>query len=214
MTLYKLTNRMTGLSYVGATTQKLAVRCSEHQRQARLGLTHALSVAIREYGWDSFHVETLGTFDTLPELHAAERATISALRTMVPGGYNRASGGLGTPDCRHAEETKRKIGARHLGRRGARAWNKGIPASAEARAKISASQKGRLAWNKGIPATDEHRAALRASHAGKPNPASRAIELNGLTFPTIISAASALGLSRMQVRYKLQTGKARYLDQE
>jgi len=211
MTLYKLTNRMTGMSYVGATTQSLAKRCGEHRAQAKRGLSHPLSCAIREHGWEAFDVQHLGSFGTLDELHAAERATIAAVGTLVPTGYNRASGGLGTPDCRHADETKKKLAAVQLGRRGAKAWNKGLTVPLEVRQKISAGLKGHRTWNKGVPATEEHRAALRASHVGKVNPAARAIEVDGQSFTSILDAANRLGLSRMQVRYKLMTGRARYL---
>ncbi len=213
MTLYKLTNTMTGLSYIGATTQSLAKRTGEHRAKARDGWTHPLAEAIRAYGWAAFTVTLLGTFGSVAELHAAERAAIASLGTMAPNGYNRASGGVGTPDAKHCQATKDKIAARALGRPGHAAWNKGATVPPEVRAKISRGLQGHQAWNKGRPATDAHRAALRAAHAGKKNPASRAVEINGKPFPTIQAAGDALGLTRMQVRYKLMTGRARYLEE-
>lgn len=211
MTLYKLTNTMTQMSYIGATTRALNLRMNDHRKQAREGLPHPLAQAIRAYGWAAFTVTVIGTFATVAELHAAEHATILALGTLTPAGYNRASGGPGTPDCQHSDQTRQKISERAIGRAGHPAWNKGIPTAPETIAKRSAALRGRPTWNKGIRATDEHRAALRASHAGKANPASRPVEVNGQTFPTILAAAQGLGLSRMQVRYKLMTGRARYL---
>jgi group I intron endonuclease len=211
MTLYRLTNTKTGMSYVGATTRTLAQRMGDHRSQANQGLSHPLSHAIREDGWPAFTVTILATFSTVAELYAAERATIAALGTMMPAGYNRASGGLGTPDCKHAESTRAKIAARALGRPGHAAWNKGIPTPPDVVAKRVEKLKGRVAWNKGVNATDAHRAALRASHVGKLSPAARAVEFDGQQFATIREAADALGLTRMQARYRLQKGTARYL---
>ncbi len=212
MTLYKVTNTRTGMSYIGATTQSIAKRMSEHRAKAREGGSHPFAEAIRTHGWAVFTVSVLGMFANVSELHAAERAAIAACGTMTPAGYNRASGGTGTPDCRHSDETKQKIAERATGRiLGRPAWNRGVPHSAETRRKLSLALQGHATWNKGLSATDEHRAALRASHAGKVNPASRRVEVDGQVFPTIRAAAVTLGLSRMQVRYRLQTGRAKYL---
>jgi hypothetical protein len=46
-------------------------------------------------------------------------------------------------------------------------WNKGIPLSAEHRAKISAALMGHRTWNKGIAMTEEVRAKERLSHKGQ-----------------------------------------------
>ena len=207
MTLYKLTNTKTGMSYIGATTQSLAKRMSEHRAKARDGWSHPLAHAIREYGWTAFTVTILATVGTLAELHAAERVAIAAFATMSPSGYNRASGGPGTPDAKHADETKRKIAERATGRPGHPAWNKGVPQSAETVAKISAGLRGHPAWNKGVPATDEHRAALRASHVGEIHHASQPVLCDGIQYPTIKAAGEALGLTRTQVKYRLSTGR-------
>jgi len=211
MTLYKLTNTVTGMSYIGATTRAVNLRMGDHRAQAKRGLPHPLADAIRTYGWSAFAVVILGTFSSLADLHAAERAGIAAANTMVPHGYNRASGGPGTSDALHADETKRKIAERATGRPGHPAWNKGVPHSAETLAKISAGLRGHKAWNKGVPATDEHRAALRASHVGEKHHASRPIVCDGIQYPTIKAAAEGLGLTRMQVRGRLQKGRYEYV---
>ncbi len=211
MTVYKITNTMTGMSYIGATTRTLAQRMGDHRSQAKQGLSHPLAEAIRTYGWAAFTVTILATFGTTVELYAAEKAAIEASGTMTPAGYNRASGGLGTPDCLHAESTRAKIAARALGRPGHSAWNKGMAMSDEFREKVSRGLKGHETWNKGIPATEAHRAALRASHAGKVNPAARTVEFDGTTYPSIRAAAVALNLTRDQARQRLRNGRARYL---
>ena len=212
MTLYKVTNTVTGMAYIGATTQSIAKRMAEHRAKARDGWSHPFAAAIRTYGWSVFVVTVLGTFATHTELLAAERAAIAAAATMTPAGYNRASGGFGTPDCRHADETKRKIGARATGRKlGYPSPNRGRVMSPETRLKISQGLKGHATWNKGIKATEAHRAALRASHIGKVNPMARRVEFDGQEYPTIRAAAQALGLTKMQATYRLKMGRAKYL---
>jgi len=199
------------MSYIGATTQSLAKRCGEHRAQAKEGRSHPLAVAIRSDGWESFAVETLGNFETLAELHAAERATIAAMKTITPYGYNRASGGMGTPDCNHSDETKRKIAAVHLGKKDGPSWNKGLSMSDEFKRKQSETHLGQRAWNKGLQHSDEARRRMSEAHLRSAHPVCRPVEVEGKSFPSLAEAMRGLGLSKMQVRYKLMTGRARYL---
>ena len=86
------------------------------------------------------------------------------------------------------------------------------PLSAEHRQKLSETHKGHTTWNKGVPHTTETRAKMSASRTGGKNWKARAIELNGVTYPSLMDAVRATGLSLMQVSYRLQTGRAQYLD--
>jgi hypothetical protein len=192
---------------------------NDHRKQAREGLTHPLSQAIRACGWAAFTVTVLGTFGTLAELHAAEKATIAALGTMTPGGYNRAAGGMGTQDCRHADTTRDKQSQRALASyaAGRRSWNTGKkvgPLSDAHRAKLSAIRMGRPGPNKGGTLTDEHRAKLRAASLREKHPHAQPVEVDGRVFPAITVAMKELGLSKMQIRYRLMLGKARRLPKE
>ena len=56
--------------------------------------------------------------------------------------------------------------------------------------KMSASKKGASAWNKGLPMTEEQKQILRAAHKCKPV---LCVELNQI-FPSINKAAKQLGL--------------------
>lgn len=143
MFVYLIHNRMTGMCYVGTTIASVRRRFREHVSCA---LTQhrpqALYVAIREYGAEAFTVETLHTVDTYDEMLAREIDEIAARQTLQPHGYNTVKGGRGNFGWKMRDETKRKIAAKATGRR---AWNKGIPNSVEARAKMSAVRKGRPA---------------------------------------------------------------------
>lgn len=114
----------------------------------------------------------------------------------------------------HSPETRAKIAAKAVGRQGHWLGKKMGPQSLEHRQKLSEARKGREAWNRGIAHTAETRAKMAASRTGGKNWKARAIELNGVIYPSIMDAVRATGLSRMQVSYRLQTGRARYLDKE
>lgn len=215
MFVYKMTNSVSGLSYVGATIRPISDRLRDHASAARKGRTTLIAQAIRDFGMSSFvttilHTVESGSYD---DLMALEIQSIREHRTLEPHGYNRTSGGLGTPDCRALESTKLKIGA----------TSKGRVFSAETKARLSAMRKGKPccwnrgktgkpAWNRGIPATPEVRQKLSEMRIGAKNWKARSIELDGVAYPSIADAVKATGLSRMQVVYRLQKGNAaRYL---
>jgi group I intron endonuclease len=114
----------------------------------------------------------------------------------------------------HSEETRRKIAEKAKGRT---PWNKGrpgTPLSEETRHKLSAQRRGQTAWNKGLPHTAETRAKMSAAHRRRPAPQARPVEVDGIVYASITDAAQRSGLTRMQVRYRLQTGKARYVTKD
>ncbi len=75
-----------------------------------------------------------------------------------------------------------------------------------------APRKVREAWNKGVPRTEEEKAKMRATHLSKLNPRCRAIEIDGITYPSVAQAARDSGLSYGQVWHRIHTGRARYLN--
>jgi group I intron endonuclease len=215
MTLYQLRNKVTGLIYIGATRQPMSRRLSDHRRCGGAGKwarTYLISCAIREYGWENFEVVVLGTAKTFEELMEMESAAIRTYGTFAPQGYNMTAGGVGTKDRRHGEHTRRAISARTQGRR---PWNLGIPTGPmpeAVRQKQSDAHQGQRAWNKGLSPSDETRRKMSASHTGWRSPVAHAIELEGVTYPSLADAGRATGLSKMQVTYRIATGRGRYLD--
>lgn len=214
MFVYKLTNKITGKSYVGATTNSLPRRLDGHWQAAKKGRTTLICAAIREFGAESFEAKILTYASSFEELMLREIEAIRREGTLEPNGYNRASGGIGTPDCRHLESTKLKMSQKAMGRT---PWNKGkIGAqshSAETRQKISARLTGHEAWNRGVPATPAHKEKLlAAARRGGENHHARPVEVNGVIYPCIGDAVVGSGLSRMQVRSRLKNGQAKYLN--
>lgn len=214
MFLYKLTNRQSGKSYIGATTRKrLEDRLSLHRHRADLGERQSLlHVAIREHGWESFDVVVLAEPTTRPELLAMEQAAIAAANTMAPCGYNMTAGGDGQWQRRMTEKAKAAIRAANSERK---PWNFGMktgPLSVETRQKMSDGRMGKATWNKGISPSAETRAKMSASqrHGGSHWQA-HPLEYQGVTYDCIKDAADATGMSVMQIRYRLQTGRAKDL---
>ena len=104
---------------------------------------------------------------------------------------------------KHSAETKAKIAAKRRGRPG---WNKGKkmgPLSDETKAKLSAIHKGQTAWNKGIP--------WREITGGKGHPKARAVEYNGVVYPSVMACHVKTGLARNTIRLYIKQGKAKYM---
>ncbi len=215
MNVYKMTNTVNGMSYVGATIRPISRRLSDHANAARRGRTTLIAAAIREYGMGAFTTQVLQTVTSgsYDDLMVAEIKAIRDHGTLEPAGYNRTTGGLGTPDRRTLESTRLKIGKTSKGR---------IP-SADARQKMSNARKGkpcpwnagptgRPAWNRGIKATEEVKKKLSAMRIGGKNWKARRIEFQGVEYDSIMDAVRATSLSVMQVTYRLAKGNAaRYL---
>lgn len=214
MFIYKITNTKNGMAYVGSTCRPIRQRMSNHWSDARRGKDSLIAQAIRDFGQESFSVEIIGEAKSSDEMIVMEVEAIRNLNTCHPNGYNSSAGaGLWVADRRHLESVREKISEAHKGKK----------LSEEHRLKLSESLKGRPSWNagiktgkpswnRGIPATPEHREKLIASHAGKLIHNVRSIEFLGVVYPSIAEAGRATGFSRMQMKYRLATGNARYVD--
>ena len=95
--LYMITNRKTGVRYVGISkTPK--TRWRAHQKAARDGTGSPLYEAMRIDGADWFRFEVLFEYTTRHEAAEAERDLIAHLRLRHPEfGYNIATDGEGPP---------------------------------------------------------------------------------------------------------------------
>lgn len=82
--VYKLTNEETGMSYIGITNNWNR-RISAH-RSRKLGTR--ISIAIQDFGWDSFTSEFLYTGISKPVALNLEQQTMREQKTIYPDGYN------------------------------------------------------------------------------------------------------------------------------
>ena len=190
--IYKWTNLITGMSYVGQTKRPLERRAGSNMSGYR-GCNRFWE-AIQHYGTDCWAFEILWDGLTLDEANVYEEIEIRDNETLFPYGYNLTTGGLNSeysPESRKkisensgmkCPEVRAKVSASHKGkklsaehRRKIGEAGKGRKVSAETRKKLSAIHKGRkisaehrkrLSENNGMK-RPEVRAKVSASHKGK-----------------------------------------------
>jgi hypothetical protein len=137
--IYLITEKATGKMYVGLSGGRDGIegRWFKHRKRFPEAL----------FSYEIFHPCPSGT--TRAELSLLEKFYIRELDCMEPNGFNRTSGGTGSTEV--SEATKK---------RQSEAGKNRAPASAEARANMSAFQKGRVK-------SAEHVAKVAAAQRGK-----------------------------------------------
>jgi group I intron endonuclease len=132
--IYKITNIINGMMYIGQTTSSLEKRWKEHLKPS--SNCRYLKSALKKYGIDNFNFKLICIcFDS--DLDNVEIEYIEMLNTLVPNGYNLRQGGN---KGKHSEGTKKKISDALIGRSKPRPKT-GIPLSEETKKKISISCK-------------------------------------------------------------------------
>jgi len=112
MVVYLLLNMVTGMAYIGYTSN-LSHRISSH-RNCHKGKTRSRSYlhnAIAQYGFDKFKLFIIDYADSYADLKGRERYWIAFFDTKRPGGYNLTDGGDGTNGMILTDDHKQKIGA-------------------------------------------------------------------------------------------------------
>lgn len=87
--IYKLTNKITGLSYIGQT-KNFRHRMREHKKKYD---KYRLHRAIQHYGWENFDVEIIDVYSKRENADMAETRYIKEYNTLSPNGYNLTTGG-------------------------------------------------------------------------------------------------------------------------
>jgi group I intron endonuclease len=129
-TVYKLTNTVTGKSYIGLTTVGLQERWIAHQSRARLGVRKSrIYVALAKFGTGAFRREVLAETVDREEGERLE-AHFIGIHDTYRNGYNSNLGGTGFFEF--PEEIRRKISEAQ----------KGKIISAESRARMSLAKLG------------------------------------------------------------------------
>jgi group I intron endonuclease len=110
--IYKITNTVSGKSYIGETKEEdVERRWKQHKNTIKHGRgCPALQDAVRKYGWDAFKFEIVVIcFDE--NRYDMEQHYIKKYNTLVPNGYNITLGGVGGGFIgkKHTPETLAKI---------------------------------------------------------------------------------------------------------
>jgi group I intron endonuclease len=154
--VYKHTSP-SGKSYIGIT-YNYAKRCKEHQK--KYSGCRLFKNAINYYGWNKFTHEILASGLTLQSANHFEEFYIKRFGTVVPNGYNLASGG---GVFAHCEESKKRMsdaikGENHpfFGKFGSDHPSYGMKHTPESKAKMSESRKGENNHNFGKVGADSY----------------------------------------------------------
>lgn len=114
--IYKITNRINNLIYIGCTTRSLQERVLQHFWDARK--QDDFHTAIRTFGKQNFVAEVLEVCEDDSLKEDRERYYIATYNSTDPKiGYNRTIGGNGTVGYKFTDEVKRKISIAGIGRK-------------------------------------------------------------------------------------------------
>lgn len=106
--IYKISNDINSMLYIGKTKRSLKVRFNQHKNSKYL-----IGRAIRKYGEEHFKIELIEECETEEELNAREMYWIKTLNTKTPNGYNLTDGGEGI--LNPSEKTREKISKASMG---------------------------------------------------------------------------------------------------
>ena len=135
MIIYKITNKINQMVYIGITKRPLMVRW-----QAHINLTSSkcklfkLHEAIKEFGKDNFDIIQIASANSVDELDNLERHFINLYNCKFPNGYNMTIGGKGSSGHVLTEEQRKK---------NIDALKNRLPISEETRLKLSKAHKGK-----------------------------------------------------------------------
>ena len=87
MMVYRITNLLNGLVYIGKTFRNISSRIAEHKYKRSL-----VGQAISDIGLDNFKIEVIDHANSLEELKERERFWIEWHNSFAPNGHNKALG--------------------------------------------------------------------------------------------------------------------------
>lgn len=89
MFVYKITNTVNGMAYIGSTTDTVETRFRQHIYESVASPNRTpLYRAMNEYGIESFIVEEIAHTGSLQKLERLEADFIKMYNTLTPNGYN------------------------------------------------------------------------------------------------------------------------------
>ena len=158
--IYKITNNITGFSYIGKTKRSLDRRWYEHCNYKSVQKNIHFYNAIRKYGKDCWTIEIIEEVKNVDLLDEREIFWIAHFNTFN-NGYNSTTGGDG--GYNFSKEARRNMSLNHADIRGSKNPNYGKEASIKCKSVVSKINKSRI-WKK------ESRNKLIAANKGSNNP--------------------------------------------
>lgn len=161
--IYKITNVLNGMTYVGQTICGIKKRFREHIHSSLSKNTYLYN-AMRKYGKENFTIEEIDIANSLEELNQKEIYWIKKLNTKAPNGYNLADGGDGVKGFHHSEETKNILKMKSTGNSNAIGKH---DVSIEGRTNMSLAHRGKESSFKGKRQSLEARNKMSINHSKK-----------------------------------------------
>jgi group I intron endonuclease len=187
--LYRVTNLANGKTYIGITTKGLRKRFKVHRDAAGQGRGAVIGAAIRKYGKDNFHFETLIVCPTWEYAKEMECRCIAAFRPE----YNLTAGGDGCLGYKHTPASLKRLSEANKGKK----KPPKPPTSEEYRKKMSEARY--RYWAK--------RPHSRKSYLKNgPRRGIMVLDGTGTVYESIMHAARSHGLTRENVRSALRVG--------
>ena len=109
MILYKITNKINGMIYIGITTKSLNQRWKAHLNWAKFAKPYKLHEALNVFGAENFIIEQVDTTEDYEKLKTLEKQYIKNINCKYPNGYNLTSGGQGVLGIKFSDETRKKL---------------------------------------------------------------------------------------------------------
>lgn len=147
--IYKITNNINSLLYIGATTNALNVRWRKHKTCSKdVSYTSIIYKAMRIYGVENFKIELI---EQTNDLECREQYWTDKLNTIHPNGYNMTIGGLKLEGKNnpfygqeHSYDTKQNLSAKAKQKTGSKNNFYGKHHTDETKQKISSKNKNRI----------------------------------------------------------------------
>jgi len=166
MVIYKITNKVNGLSYIGQTINSFKKRWGEHCSKAS-NKTY-IDRAIKKYGKENFKTSIIKHCNNIQDLNQEEKNYILQENTLYPNGYNLKIGGNNGPLTEYVKN-RIKEGMKGMKRK---------PLSKERKSEIALKQSkammGKNTWMKGKKHKESSKLkvslALKGTRTGKDNP--------------------------------------------
>jgi group I intron endonuclease len=214
---YRITHRPTGYFYVGSS-QNVSRRIQRHRAELEQGIHVNKNLQQIFTNWNDFSVETFPT-ETLDEARAGEQRLLDRHIGAVGCCNVSTSATNGFAGVRPYVPKETRI--KNLEK--ATEARRGAALSEEHKSKLSHAHTGKVLSNEhraalskaktGSSLSDSHREAIRQGNLGKTRTdefkrgvgelKSRKVSINGVIYPSLKAASSAVGFSDVTVRKRL-----------
>jgi len=164
MIIYKVTNKINGMVYIGQTIRPLKERKYFHINESKkLNPKCYFHKALKKNGIENFHWVVVTFAQDIKELNELEKKCIKEYNSFAPNGYNSTTGGL---NYIRSEETRKRLSEIFRGRK---PWNLGIPHSEGTKKKIGDAARGENNYNYGGQHTEKTKKKMSENQRGKKN---------------------------------------------